>query len=125
MKIKNIPSLSILVIFLTSCGQSPIDMVKDGVLDTCPTKTIGEMVSSELIMNSPSWESFDADDGMTYVNLEGLVEYEDVTNVLVQFIIKKDKSGFVFKAMTIDGEPQEEYVADILLATMCSPEMYE
>ena len=48
-------------------------MVKDGVLDTCPTKTIGEMVSSELIMNSPSWESFEADDGMTYVNLEGKV----------------------------------------------------
>ena len=56
---------------------------------------------------------------------EGLVEYEAVSNVLVQFIIKKDKSGFVYNAMTIDGEPQEEYVADILLAAMCSPEMYE
>ena len=125
MRIKNILSLSILLTFITSCGQSPVDMVKDGVLDTCPTKTIGEMVSSELIMNSPSWESFEADDGMTYVNLEGLVEYEVVSNVLVQFIIKKDKSGFVYNAMEIDGEPQEEWVADILLATMCSPEMYQ
>ncbi len=125
MRIKNILSLSILLTFITSCGQSPVDMVKDGVLDTCPTKTIGEMVSSELIMNSPSWESFEADDGMTYVNLDGLVEYEVVSNVLVQFIIKKDKSGFVYNAMEIDGEPQEEYVADILLATMCSPEMYQ
>ena len=79
--------------FLTSCGQSPVDIVKDGVLDSCPTKTIGEMVSSELIMNSPSWEYFKADDGMTYVNLEGLVEYEAVSNVLVQFIIKKDKEA--------------------------------
>ena len=125
MKIKNILSLTILLTLLTSCGQSPVDIVKDGVLDSCPTKTIGEMVSSELIMNSPSWEYFKADDGMTYVNLEGLVEYEAVSNVLVQFIIKKDKSGFVYNAMTIDGEPQEEYVADILLAAMCSPEMYE
>ena len=125
MRIKNILSLSILLIFIASCGQSSVDMVKDGVLDTCPTKTIGDMVSSELIMNSPSWESFEADDGMTYVNLEGKVQYEDVSNVLVQFVIKKDKSGFVFNAMTIDGEPQEEYVADILLATMCSPEMFE
>ena len=125
MTIKNILSLSILLTFITSCGQSPVDMVKDGVLDTCPTKTIAEMVSSELIMNSPSWESFESDDGMTYVNLDGLVEYEVVSNVLVQFIIKKDKSGFVYNAMEIDGEPQEEYVADILLATMCSPEMYQ
>tara|TARA_B110000003_G_C16377358_1_gene429057 strand:- start:210 stop:587 length:378 start_codon:yes stop_codon:yes gene_type:complete len=125
MRIKNILSLTILLTFITSCGQSPVDMVKDGVLDSCPTKTIGEMVSSELIMNSPSWEYFEADDGMTYVNLEGLVEYEVVSNVLVQFIIKKDKSGFVYNAMEIDEEPQEEYVADILLAAMCSPEMYE
>ena len=125
MRIKNILSLSILLTFITSCGQSPVDMVKDGVLDTCPTKTIGEMVSSELIMNSPSWESFESDDGMTYVNLEGLVQYEVASNVLLQFIIKKDKSGFVYNAMEIDGEPQEEYVADILLATMCSPEMYQ
>ena len=125
MRIKNILSLTILLTFITSCGQSPVDMVKDGVLDTCPTKTIGEMVSSELIMDSPSWESFEADDGMTYVNLEGLVQYEVASNVLLQFIIKKDKSGFVWNAMTIDEEPQEEYVADILLAAMCSPEMYE
>ena len=125
MRIKNILSLTILLTFITSSGQSPVDMVKDGVLDSCPTKTIGEMVSSELIMNSPSWEYFEADDGMTYVNLEGLVEYEVVSNVLVQFIIKKDKSGFVYNAMEIDEEPQEEYVADILLAAMCSPEMYE
>ena len=125
MRIKNILSLTILLTFITSCGQSPLDMVKDGVLDTCPTKTIGEMVSSKLIMDSPSWESFEADDGMTYVNLEGLVQYEVASNVLLQFIIKKDKSGFVWNAMTIDEEPQEEYVADILLAAMCSPEMYE
>ena len=125
MRIKNILSLTILLTFITSCGQSPLDMVKDGVLDTCPTKTIGEMVSSKLIMDSPSWESFEADDGMTYVNLEGLVQYEVASNVLLQFIIKKDKSGFVWNAMTIDEEGQEEYVADILLAAMCSPEMYE
>ena len=125
MRIKNILSLTILLTFITSCGQSPLDMVKDGVLDTCPTKTIGEMVSSKLIMDSPSWESFEADDGMTYVNLEGLVQYEVASNVLLQFIIKKDKSGFVWNAMTIDEEGQEEYVADILLAAMCSPETYE
>jgi hypothetical protein len=125
MRIKNILSLAILLTFITSCGQSPVDMVKDGVLDTCPTKTIGEMVSSELIMGNPSWESFEADDGMTYVNLEGLVQYEVASNVLLQFIIKKDKSGFVWNAMTIDEEGQEEYVADILLAAMCSPETYE
>ena len=57
------------LLVLAGCSDPKIDFVKNGVMDFCPDKTVGEMVSD--FMGSPDWESGVTDNGTEYVNIHG------------------------------------------------------
>ena len=106
-----------LVLAAGSIGSSvEVQQVQAGVLDDCPEKTVQEMVDG--FMGSPSWEAIAADDGKTYVNVEGDIEYlEKPVRALLQFLVEGEQ--FEFNALEFNGVPQIELVAWALLATMC------
>ena len=52
-----------------------VNIVQGGVLDTCPKKTVEEMVDG--FMADLSWETVVADDGKKYVNISGVITYDE------------------------------------------------
>ena len=70
LPLRAFPSIAITATLLFGCsGSGTISYVKDGSLDDCPDVTLGQMADS--YMDQPNWESFEADDGLDYVNLIG------------------------------------------------------
>lgn len=83
-----------------------IKMVKEGMLEAYPSKTVGEAFDGYL--KNPKWESGVSEDGTRCVNVTGkILYYEKETDILVQFIIENDKTGsFSYNACELDGVPQ-------------------
>jgi len=96
-----------------------VKMVKDGTLQSCPQKTVEQMVSG--FMAKPSWESGAASDGSEFVNISGDISYsgKDV-RAMLQFIIDKQQSTFQFRAIEVNGVPMNELIAMALLQKMCA-----
>ncbi len=108
-----------ILFFVIGCWSDPaVDSVKNGALSSCPEKTVGQM--AEGFMSSPSWTSLVADDGKTYVNLEGgiTVSEKPVTS-LIQFLVSDDLDTFEFNALEFNGVPQNTIMAVGLLSKMC------
>jgi len=100
-----------------SLGSSvEVQQVQEGILDGCPEKTVQEMVDD--FMGSPSWAAIAADDGNTYVNVEGDIEYlEKPVRALLQFLIEGEQ--FEYNALEFNGVPQDPLTAMALLEVMC------
>lgn len=110
----------LLAIFsLPGCGSDPsVGVVKDGTLGLCEEKTVGQMADS--FMDSPSWKSIVADDGNTYVNLEGgILLHDRPTTALIQFAVDVDSGLFEFNALEFNAVPQDLLTALALLEAMC------
>lgn len=90
----NVPPLS---------NDPAIDLIKNGTLDFYPTKQLGQSLAG--VLADIRWESLEADDGYTYVNVNGGVLFDDQpANALVQYRINEDDT-FEFSAIEIDGVP--------------------
>ena len=111
--------LSSFLFFLAGCGSdTAVDLVKNGNMDNCPQKTLGQMADD--YMDSPSWESLVADDGLTYVNLRGGITYDGIpVTALVQFLVNENTDRFEINAMEINNLPQNLFMAIGLLNNMC------
>ena len=118
---KHLWSILILAAFLLfafgSLGSSAeVQKVQTGSLEACPKKTVKEMVDG--FMGSPSWESVAADDGNTYVNVEGDIEYfEKPVRAVLQFLVVGEQ--FEFNALEFNEVPQNNLTAFGLLGNMC------
>jgi len=115
-KLAFIPSFLFLVV---GCGSdSVVDLVKDGNMDNCPQKTLEQMAND--YMDSPSWESLVTDDGLTYVNLRGGITYDGIpSTALLQFSANEKTDRFEINVMEINGLPQNNSLAIVLLNNMC------
>jgi hypothetical protein len=111
--------ISGVLLLLAGCGSdSAIDLVKNGNMDNCPQKTLGQMAND--YMDSPSWESLVADDGLTYVNLRGGITYDGIpVTALVQFLVNENTNRFEINALEINNLPQNMFMAIGLLNNMC------
>jgi hypothetical protein len=93
-------------------------IVKTGHLDNCPRKDLDQEVSGYF--ETPRWEAGASKDGTDFVNVSGILTYQDRPAVAVlQFIVYKDKSGFKPYLFTINSIPQPIYVTAFTLAQMC------
>ena len=104
--------------FINACGQTPeVLMVQGGKLESCPSKTVEQMVDG--FMGSPSWASITADDGVNYVNISGDITYADKpVRALLQYKLNQDET-FEFNALEFNGVPQNNLIAMGLLEKMC------
>lgn len=111
--------ISSFLFLLAGCGSdTAVDLVKNGNMDNCPQKTLGQMAND--YMDSPSWESIVADDGLTYVNLRGGITYDGIpVTTLVQFLVNEKTERFEINAMEINNLPQNLFMAIGLLNNMC------
>jgi len=98
--------------------KDDVDIVKTGHLDNCPRKTLDQEVKGYF--ESPRWEAGATAGGVDFVNVSGILTYQDRPAVAVlQFVMYKDKSGFKPYLFTINGVPQPLYVTAFTLGQMC------
>ena len=118
--LRALPSIAITATLLFGCsGSDTIRYVKDGSLDDCPDVTLGQMADS--YMDQPYWESFEADDGLDYVNLIGGVTYNGMpVEAIIQFRVYENTGRFEYYALEVDGQSMNNYMAYSLLDEMCT-----
>lgn len=113
-----ITMLSALALAFVACDSSEVQMVKGGTLQSCPDKTVEQMVNG--YMGNPEWRSLVAEDGNDYVNVVGEISYNNQpTKAEIQFRLNKEKSSFQFQAWELGGKPAPDLVAAVLLEKMC------
>ena len=105
----------------TNFGQSlfnkDVELVKSGVLQTCPNSSVEQMVSS--FFANPKWEAGKSDEGLRYVNISGDMTVDgNPASAMLQFQVDKDKT-FKFQALEIGGTPQNLLTSGALLVKMC------
>jgi hypothetical protein len=114
-----IATIALFALLATACADAPaVQLVKTGTLKGCPGQTVGEMVDG--FMGNPSWEAIVADDGKTYVNIEGDVMLsEKSVRALLQFAIDESDQSFVFRSMEANEVPMPGFFGLALLGKMC------
>ena len=118
MKNLKIPFLAAISLMFMACESSEVQMVKGGTLQSCPDKTVEQMVNG--YMGNPEWRSLVAEDGNDYVNVVGEISYNNQpTKAEIQFQLNKEKSSFRFQAWELGGKPAPDIVAAVLLEKMC------
>ena len=107
---------------LTACDSAEVTMVKTGTLKVCPDKTIEQMVNG--YMGSPSWKSLKAENGKSYVNVDGQITYKGKpVKAEIQFELSEDMSSFQLHAWELDGQPTMNLVAIGLFNRMCNADL--
>lgn len=112
-------SLIVLIIMVSGCTDSKeVQMVKNGKLSFCPDATVEQVINN--FMGSPTWESGESANGMTFVNIKGDITYaEKPISATIQFIINKKKGTFEFNALEFNKVPQMDIMALGLINKMC------
>lgn len=111
----------VLGLMLTTFQDGALDskevrMVKGGVLESCPSHTVGQMADG--FMGSPSWNSGSSNEGVKFVNVSGDIVFHDKpVRATVQFVIDGDR--FSFNAFEMNDVPSANIVAIGLLKKMC------
>ena len=103
--------------FLISCGEPEVQVVKNGTLNAYPDRTVGEAVDG--FFGDPTWEAIVGEDGNTYVNVEGTIQYmsKDV-QALIQFRLDVSNDTFKINALEFNGIPQSEIMLYALIEKM-------
>ena len=103
--------------FLISCETSEVEGVKNGTLSAFPDKTVGEAVDS--FFGDPTWEVLIGEDGNTYVNVEGTIQYmsKDV-QALIQFRLDVSNDTFKINVLEFNGIPQSDAMLYALIEKM-------
>ena len=92
---------SVLALVFVACDSSEVQMVKGGTLQSCPDKTVEQMVND-------------------YVNVVGEISHNNqLLKAEIQFRLNKEKSSFQFQAWEVEGEPAPDIIAALLLEKMC------
>ena len=113
---------SVLALVFVACDSSEVQMVKGGTLQSCPDKTVEQMVNG--YMGNPEWRSLVAEDGNDYVNVVGEISHNNqLLKAEIQFRLNKEKSSFQFQAWEVEGEPAPDIIAALLLEKMCDADL--
>jgi hypothetical protein len=81
-----------------------VQSVRGGTLESYPGMTLGKALES--FMPGAKWESLVADDGKTYVNVKGRVEFQGKpVTARIQYRLDEN-GGFEFQAFEVNGVPQ-------------------
>ncbi len=103
---------------LLSCKSNLENVIKEGSFDSCPNQSVETLVNS--FFKNPKWESFvSPEDDKFHLNASGQILYGNKkVNALIQFeIINEDR--WQINAFEINGEPQDDYMIEELIAEMC------
>ncbi len=92
-------------------------VTQNGTLSAFPDKTVGEAVDG--FFGDPAWKVLIGDDGNTYVNVEGTIQYmsKDVQAV-IQFRLDGSDDTFEINALEFNGIPQSEVMLYALIEKM-------
>ena len=103
--------------FLISCETSEVEGVKNGTLSAFPDKSVGEAVDG--FFGDPTWEVLIGEDGNTYVNVEGTIQYmsKDL-QTLIQFRLDHSNDTFKINALEFNGIPQSDAMLYALIEKM-------
>ena len=113
------PMVAILLSLLIGSDSVQVDMVKNGVLKSCPSATVEKMVDS--FIGSPSWEYGKSASGKEFVNISGDIAFNNKeAKGLLQFTINTKNNSFNYKAFEINDIPQNKLIALGLLKKMCN-----
>lgn len=94
-------------------GGSEIAEVQNGNFEVYQTATVGEIL--EYSIDELTWESFEVADGQMVVNATGYFEGSDI---LLQFLVEENESGFELYAIQIDGEVCDESMQGLFLMAL-------
>lgn len=101
-----------------SHDSSSVQLVKNGTLDLCKTKTVAAMADG--FMGSPKWESGVSADGEEFVNVTGKVSFmNQPVNAKLQFLVDRNSKTFEFHALEFNEIAQNGFVSGALLSKMC------
>jgi hypothetical protein len=104
---------------LQGCDYANIEMVKNGHLHSCPSKTMSQMVNG--FMGDPEWTGGTGSDGNSYVNVSGNITYYG-KQVRATYQFRVDGETFQFNALEFNGIPQNMLMSLALLNKMCTGE---
>lgn len=116
---RNLAVSCLLLLTLAACIEDErVVLVKGGKLDSCPSKTLGEMAQG--YMGSPSWEGNVSEDGQDFVNLRGDITFNGKPiSAMMQFFVDIEGGTFHFNALEFNEIPQVNLLAIGLLNNMC------
>lgn len=104
-----VAAIAYAVSFSSGGGDKYVQLVRGGILDGYPQKTVGEVFDDFL--DNPKWESGVSEDGERFVNVKGRILYFDKeAELAVQFIVDEKNGTFQYNACEIDGAPQNNFV---------------
>jgi hypothetical protein len=104
-----------------------MELVKNGYMYGCSKHTVGEIADSSV--SEAQWDAFHGEDGNVYVNLTGIVTFDQswddanrqiqkrVVTVMFQFEVKDD--DFELYAITINGRPPDSKTSELLFKKIC------
>ena len=91
-----------------------VKMVKAGILNDYPNKTVGEAFDS--FMGNARWESGISSEGQRFVNVKGSILYaNERVEAAIQFLIDYDNGTFEYNACEFNGVPQTNFMFQALL----------
>lgn len=100
------------------CTSAIDDTIKQGSFNSCPDYTVETLVNG--FFADPVWESFvSPDDDKYHLNVSGGILYGDEdANALIQFELLGE-DNWQINAFEIDNVPQNDFVIEALVTTMC------
>lgn len=96
--------------------KEAIALVADGAFEPWPEVPIS--TAAECYFDSTAWSSLFAEDGYTYVNLEGYGIDGEPTEAIIQFRIFRGTATFTLNAMALDGTAQPDSAVLSIVADM-------
>ncbi len=99
-------------------SSQEVKVIKQSKLEMCPTATVEEMVDG--FFGDPSWKSGVTEKGIKFVNIGGDITYANKpVRAVIQFTFSKNGTSFKYQAFEINGVPQNQFIAGVLLKKMC------
>lgn len=104
-----VAAIAYAVSFSGGRGDKYVQMVRGGILDGYPQKTVGEAFDDFL--DNPKWESGVSEDGERFVNVKGGILYlNKEAELAVQFFVDEKNEAFQYNACEINGVPQNNLI---------------
>lgn len=105
---------------LAGCARESeaVGTVKAGVLDTCPSATVGEMADAYL--SDPSWSDAGTADGKQLVDVSGGVNYAgEQTTATIRFSVDAGTKDFSVAGVALGSQDKDELFLAALILSMC------
>lgn len=89
-----------LILSLTGCGESDIDIVKNGVMDFNKTITIGNALDNWKSCESSKWDSFQTDNGIKVVEFSCKHKISSFMDKMKELSSERNRNSGAFNVTT-------------------------